>query len=337
MFEKIKALSRLNGISGDEDQVRNWIISQIAPYCQYQVDNLGNIICLKKGMIIPNKKLMISAHMDEVGLIVTNITEDGLLKFTTVGGVDDRVILGRAVSLYRSGLKGVIGTKAIHQQSGKERETAVKAEEMFIDIGASSKEEALEQVKPGDSVAFLGDCEEFGDGYLKGKALDDRIGCALLIQMIQSKLKYDTYFVFAVQEEIGLRGAKAAAYSVDPDLSIVVEATTAADLSDVPEEKKVCRLGQGAVVGFMDRSTIYNRELYDIAFALAHKYGIPCQTKTMVAGGNDAGAIHTTRGGVKTIAVSVPCRYLHSPYCVVKQEDVESTARMVQTLAENLL
>ena len=337
MFEKIKALSKLNGVSGDEDQVRNWIISQIAPYCQYQVDNLGNIICLKKGMIIPNKKLMISAHMDEVGLIVTNVTEDGLLKFATVGGVDDRVILGRAVNLYRSGLTGVIGTKAFHQQSSKERETTVKAEDMFIDIGASSKEEALEKVRLGDSVSFLGDCGEFGEGFLKGKALDDRIGCALLIKMIQSKLKYDTYFVFAVQEEIGLRGAKAAAYSVDPDLAIVVEATTAADLSGVPEEKKVCRLGQGAVVGFMDRGTIYNKELYDIAFALSHKYGIPCQTKTMVAGGNDAGAIHTSRGGVKTIAVSVPCRYLHSPYCVVKKEDVESTAKMVAALAENLL
>lgn len=337
MLKNIQTLSQLNGISGDESQVREYIISQIKDYCSYQVDSLGNLICFKKGMIIPSKRLLISAHMDEVGMIVTAVTEEGLLKFTTVGGIDQRVILGRAVSLYRTGTTGVIGTKAVHQQSAEERSNAVKPEDMFIDIGASSKEEALQLAQPGDSIAFLGECKEFGDGCLQGKALDDRIGCAVLIEMIQSKLKYDTYFLFAVQEEVGLRGAKAAAFAIEPDLAIVVEATTAADLSGIPEHKQVCRLGKGAVVGFMDRSTIYHKELYEITHALAEKYEVPCQTKSMVAGGNDAGAIHISGKGVKTIAVSVPCRYLHSPFCMVKKEDVDSVYKVVSMLAEYLL
>lgn len=336
MFEKIKILSQLNGISGDEDQVRGWIIEQIAPYCEYEIDNLGNLICFKKGMMTPEKKLMISAHMDEVGMIITGVTEDGLFKFTTVGGIDQRVILGRAVYLYRSGLTGVIGTKAVHQQTAEERKHSVKVEDMFIDIGVSSKEEALSKVKLGDSVAFYGEYDSFGEGYLRGKALDDRIGCAVMIEMIQSQLKYDTYFTFVVQEEVGLRGATVAAYTVNPDVAIVIEATTAADLSNVAEPKRVCALGKGAVVGFMDRSTIYHKDLYRMAFELSEELEIPCQTKTMVAGGNDAGAIHTAAGGVKTIAVSVPCRYLHSPFCVVKEEDVLSVANMVNALAEKM-
>lgn len=337
MFEKIKLLSQLNGISGDEDRVRDWIIEQIAPYCEYKIDPLGNLICFKKGMMTPEKKLMISAHMDEVGMIITDVTEEGLFKFTTVGGIDQRVILGRGVNLYRSGLTGVIGTKAVHQQTAEEKNRSVRVDEMFIDIGASSKEEALSQVKLGDSVAFYGECESFGDGYLRGKALDDRIGCAVMIEMMQSQLKYDTYFTFVVQEEVGLRGATVAAYTVAPDVAIVMEATTAADLSNVTGAKQVCALGKGAVVGFMDRATIYPKDLYQMAFSLAEEKGIPCQTKTMVAGGNDAGAIHTAAGGVKTLAVSVPCRYLHSPFCVVKEEDVVSVAKLVDALAEKIL
>lgn len=337
MISRIKALSQLNGISGDEDNVREWIISQIKDYCHYQVDNMGNLICFKKGLIIPSKRLMISAHMDEVGMIVTAVTEEGLLKFTTVGGIDQRVVIGRAVRLYRAGITGVIGTKAIHQQTESERKTPVKIEDMYIDIGAESKEEALNVIQLGDSISFIGDCFEFGDGCIQGKALDDRVGCAILIEMIQSKLKYDTYFTFVTQEEVGLRGGQTAAYNVEPDIAIVVESTTAADITDVPEHKQVCHLGKGAVIGFMDRSTIYNRELYDISYALGEKYEVACQTKTLVAGGNDAGAIQVSKGGVKTIAVSVPCRYLHSACCVMKTVDVQSTFKMVCLLAENLL
>ncbi|MBS1474271.1 MAG: M42 family metallopeptidase [Massilimaliae sp.] len=337
MWERIERYCRLNGVSGDEGLIRNAILEEVKAYCQYEIDAMGNLICFKKGMVTPDKKLMLCAHMDEVGFIITHVTEDGLLKFTTVGGIDSRVVLGRAVSLYRTGTTGVIGTKAIHQQTEKERETVVDVKDMFIDIGASSREEALGAVTPGDCAVFCTEFEEFGNGFVKGKALDDRIGCAVLVELIRSKLKFDTYFVFTTQEEVGLRGAKAAAYSVDPDFAVVVETTTAADLSGVSEQKQVCCLGKGAVVGFMDRAAIYDRDLYALSYKLAVEKKITAQTKTMVAGGNDAGAIQTSRGGTRTIAVSAPCRYLHSGVCTVKKDDVRSVLRLVHELAENIL
>ena len=233
---------------------------------------------------------MISAHMDEVGMIITSVTSDGMLRFAPVGGIDSRVLIGRSV-LVGEKMYGVIGTKAVHLQSPEERKTAVKSDDLFIDIGAIDKEDALKHISLGESVCFDSPFVSFGNGFLKGKAIDDRFGCALMIRMIQSDLEYDTTFVFCVQEEVGLRGAKAAAYTVNPDFAIVCEATTAADVADVPDNKKVCKLGNGAVVSYMDHRTVYDKELYDLAFSTAQEHQIACQTKTMVAGGNDAGAI----------------------------------------------
>lgn len=178
MMEQIKALASISGISGEEDAVRAYIEEQLNGICTMHVDALGSLICEKPGKPAP-KKLMIAAHMDEVGLIVTHITEEGYLKFTTVGGIDRRVILGRSVYLSKTGHRGVIGTKAMHQQTADERGKSVAVEDMFLDVGASSKEEAETIAMPGDPVVFLGECRAFGHGYLKGKALDDRIGCAL--------------------------------------------------------------------------------------------------------------------------------------------------------------
>ena len=228
---------------------------------------------------------MLSAHMDEVGLIVTHITDEGLLKFTTVGGIDKRVLCGKQVWI--NGHYGVIGGKPIHLMKGDEREKAVPVEELSIDIGAGSKEEAEQAVSLGDVAGFVSTFDQEGN-KIRGRALDDRVGCTILIDLIKRSLPYDMTFVFCVQEEIGLRGARTAAYSVNPQAAIVVESTTAADIAGVEEGKEVCRLGDGPVVPFMDRSTIYDREYYQLAFALAEKEKIPCQTKRAVAGGNDA-------------------------------------------------
>lgn len=333
----LEQLCALHGVSGDEDAVRRFLTAQIDGHCSWRIDQMGNLICEKKGRQTPAKKLMISAHMDEVGMMVTEITEDGYLKFTTIGGIDQRVVLGRAVRLCRSGLVGVIGTKAMHQQSAEERGKAVSISQLVIDIGACSKEEAEQHVTLGDTVAFESAFEVFGDGFLKAKALDDRAGCMVLVQLLQEEAEYDFTATFVVQEEVGLRGAKTAAYTVNPDVAIVLETTTAADISGVSGEKQVCKLGEGAVVGFMDRATIYPREQYAKAFALAKAHDIPCQTKTMVAGGNDAGAIHTTRGGVPTLAVSFPCRYLHSATCVIQQKDYDSVLSLTRLLAEEFV
>lgn len=331
MIERLRELCQLNGTSGDESRVREYIMSRITAD-EITVDNLGNLIVFKKGKKAPKNKIMYAAHMDEVGFMITDITEDGFLHFDAVGGINPEVVLGRAFRL-ENGASGVVGTKAVHQQSTEERKTIPEIKDMLLDIGASSAEEAERLAPRGSTAYFDADFFEFGDGFVKGKAIDDRAGCLIMVDMINSKLPYDTWFVFTVQEEVGTRGAKAAAFSVAPDIAIVLEATTACDISGVSGAKKVCELGKGAVVSYMDRGTVYDRELYSLAFETAEKAGIPVQTKTLVAGGNDSGAIHVSAGGVRTCAVSVPCRYLHSPSCVIKMSDFYA----VRSLAEKLL
>lgn len=331
----LKEICLLNGTSGREEKVREYIISKLPENCEYTVDPLGSIICNVKGKKKAENKVMISAHMDEVGFIITYITDDGYLKFDAVGGIDERVVFGRSVVL-ESGVKGVIGAKAIHQCSSDERSTVPKQSEMFIDIGANDKKEAEKYVSLGDAAYFASDYVEFGNGFVKAKALDDRAGCQTIINLINSEPEYDFTACFLVQEEIGTRGAAAAAYTVAPDYAIVLECTTAADLPDTAENKKVCRLGKGAVVSFMDRGTVYDRELYKKAFKIAEENNIPVQTKTVVAGGNDAAAIHKSGKGVKTAAISVPTRYIHSPSSVAKLSDIESVERLAKLLLEDL-
>lgn len=332
MFEHLKTLCELNGTSGREDKVREYIIEQIKDKAGYSVDKLGNIIAFKKGNAVPKNKIMLDAHMDEVGLIVTSVQSDGTLTFAEVGGIDPSVVIGRQVTI--NDLYGVIGAKAVHNLSSEEREKTPEMDSLYIDIGAADREEAEKYVSLGDCAYFVSEYTEPGNNTIMAKAIDDRFGCALMIDMIQSELPYDMYFTFTVQEEIGLRGAKAAAYTVNPDIAIVIESTTAADIDSVPEAKQVCHLGRGAVVSFMDRSTMYDKQLYDIAFAQSAEKNIPCQTKTTIAGGNNSGAIHTSRGGIKTIAVSAPCRYLHSPSCVVNKNDLKACYDMVNAIIE---
>lgn len=330
----LQDLCNCNGISGYEDAVREYILTQITPYVtDLQIDPLGNIIAFKKGTARATTDLMLSAHMDEVGLLVTYITEDGKLKFTTVGGIDKRILIGKHVMV--GTIPGVIGAKPIHLLKGDEKGTTVELDDLFIDIGAATKEEALAVISPGDPVFFTSIWDTSG-GKIKAKAIDDRAGCAILIHMIQQPLDYDMTFVFCVQEEIGLRGAKVAAYSVDPQAAIVIESTTAADMPGVSGEKQVCCVGDGPVISYMDRATIYDKEYYELAFALAKANQIPCQTKRMIAGGNDAGAIHTSRNGVRTIAISLPCRYLHSPVGLIAQSDFHHAQTLILSLANSI-
>lgn len=324
----------INGASGSEDAVRRYIIENIRDKADYKVDRLGNIIAFKKGRKVPKNKIMLDAHMDEVGLIITSVQSDGTLTFSEVGGIDPSVVIGRQVTVGNNALNGVVGAKAVHNLSPDEREKTPEIDSLYIDIGAADREEAEKYVRPGEYVYFVSAYEELGKDTIKAKAIDDRFGCALLISMINSEQPYDLYFTFTVQEEIGLRGAKTAAYSVDPDVAIVVEATTAADIDGVLENKKVCCLGSGAVVSFMDKSTMYDRELYNIAFEQAAEKNIPCQTKTVIAGGNNSGAIHVSRSGVRTLAVSAPCRYLHSPSCVVNRNDLTACRSLIGAIIE---
>lgn len=332
----VKLLEKLctcDGISGDEDNIRKLIVNEIRPYADSIItDNLGNLIVHKSGRKRAKSKLMISAHMDEVGLMVTDITLDGFLKFDEVGGIDRRILPGKCVTVGKNKINGVIGIKPIHLSKGDESSRIPELSEMYIDIGADSSENALENVKIGDSINFVTDFN-VGDVVITSKALDDRFGCLVLIEMIKSELEYDTEFVFAVQEEVGLRGAKVAAYTVDPEFALVIETTTASDIAEVDKNKQVCNLSQGAVISVMDRRTIYDKDMVSLAFDCAEKIGVKAQYKCAVAGGNDAGVIHSSRSGVRTLAVSLPCRYLHAPNCVVNKEDCKNMLKLVSKLA----
>lgn len=335
MINLLKELCLINGISGDEGKVREFIISKIKGKCEYRVDALGNIIAFKKGLKKPDKKLMISAHMDEVGMIVTSMRFDGTLSVAPVGGVNASAVLGRSVTVGEN-IHGVIGSKAVHNLTEDEKKTAISFEKLYVDIGTKNKKETEDIVSFGDSVYFNSDFIELGDKCLKGKAIDDRFGCAVMMMLIDSELPYDCWFTFVVQEEVGLRGSKTAAFSVEPDYAIVLEATTAADIPDVTDEKKCCSLGNGAVVSFMDRSTIYDKELYTLSKNIAKKNNIGWQTKTMIAGGNDSGAIHISKCGVRTISISVPCRYLHTPVCVINKSDAECCYQLTEKMIEGI-
>lgn len=332
----LKDLCLLNGTSGDETSVRDYIINEIKDYCTYEVDNLGSVIAYKKGKKKPNKTVSINAHMDEVGFIITGITSDGYLRFAPVGGIDTKVCLDRAVTVGENRINGVIADKAYHLLEDSEKDKAPSFDKLLIDIGANSETEAQSVVSLGEFAYFESDYTELGNGYIKAKALDDRIGCMLMIELIKSELEYDTVFCFNVQEEVGLRGSKCTSFAVGADVSIVLEATTAGDLDGVEGADRVCVLGNGGVVSFMDNRTIYDRELYKLAMNTAKENNIPVQTKTAVAGGNDAGSIQTSGKGAKVMALSLPCRYIHSPSSVVKQSDIDNTRKLLKEILKKI-
>lgn len=330
----LKDLCLLNGTSGREEAVRNYIIEKIKDKCEYSVDALGSVIAFKKGKKAHDKKVLVAAHTDEVGFIITDITDDGYLRFAPVGGIDAAVVIGRRVDI--NGIKGVVGAKAVHLLSDDEKKNEPAFDKLAIDIGAADKAEAEKAVSLGDCAYFASDYCEFGDGFIKSKALDDRIGCMLMIELINSDLEYDTYFCFNVQEEVGLRGSGCSAYAVKPDVAVILESTTAADIDGVTGGDKCCVLGKGPVVSFMDGRTIYDKQIFDLAFEVAKENNIKIQTKTKIAGGNDAGAIQKSGAGCRVAAVSLPCRYIHSGSSVVKIGDIEETRRFLPLFLSKL-
>lgn len=331
MRELLKRLCLADGVSGGENNIAEIIKQEITGYADFHTDGIGNIIAFKKGRKPAKNVLMIDAHTDEVGMIITSVTQDGFLKFETVGGINSSALLCRAVTI-EGKVNGIIGTKPVHLCTGDEKETPPKEDSLYIDIGAASKEEALSKVCIGDLATFKSDFTPMGENCIKSKALDDRVGCAILISLLKKEAEYDFYATFTVQEEVGCRGARVAAFAVDPRFAICLEATTAADIADVPEESRVCALSGGAAVSFMDRSTLYDRKLYVSAL----NSGIKSQSKSAVAGGNNSGAIHLSREGVRTLAVSVPCRYIHSASCVCSIKDIESAMELTEYMCNKI-
>ena len=334
MLDCLRRLCEVPAVSGREDQLAETILREISPFAECTRDNLGNIRAFKAGRNRPKLKVMLDAHMDEVGLIITNVNDDGYLLFDTVGGIDPSVIFGTRVRIGET--VGVIASTPVHLLSEDERLKTPKSDQLVIDIGANSKEDALAVIHIGDVAVFDVSFSEFGQGLVKSRALDDRAGCAVLIELIKRELPCDMYFCFTVQEEVGLRGAQTSAFHIAPDAAIVVEATFAADVPGIPAEQQVCRLGGGTAVSFMDNGTVYDRELYDLAFTVAKENGLSAQPKAVAAGGNNSGAIHTALGGVRTVALSVPCRYIHSQRSVISLNDLQNTAELTFHLASRM-
>ena len=327
-------LSALSGVSSWEDEVRDFLKAEAAPYAQeIRTDALGNLIVFKKGAKAAGNKLLLCAHMDEVGLMVRHITDDGYLKFDTVGSIDRRVLLGKPVLVGPDRLPGVIGLKAYHLVSRDEEKNVPKLNDYYIDIGAKNREEAEKRVSLGDVAVFTTQPELFGDGLLKGKALDDRIGCAVLLTLLKEELPMDCTFVFTAQEEVGTRGAFGAAFS---ELALVVEGTTAADLPDSAPHQKVCALGKGAVLTFMDRGSIADRGLFERLRALAEENKIPWQLKQFVSGSNDAAAIQRTKAGVRTAVLSAPVRYVHAPASLACISDLDAVLNLARALIHDV-
>lgn len=322
MLDTIKMLCNTDGVSGTEDAVRDKIISLIDGYCEYRTDSLGNLLCFKKGKKTAKSRILFSAHMDEVGFIVEGITPDGFLKLKAVGGILDSALYSRVLRT-ADGKRCVLGGKTYHLIRGKDAEKEfIPLSSLYGDIGASSREEAEKHVMPGDTLAFDTETGDFGENKLAGKALDDRVGCGIMTDMIRSDLEYDAYFNFTVCEEVGLIGAGPAAFSVNPDYAIVLEGTTAADLYGSEGCARVTVQGEGVAISFADRATVYDRDLFELAKSTAEQNGIACQVKSAVAGGNDAGSIHKTGNGVHTAAFSVPARYIHTSLSTVDTRDI---------------
>ncbi len=318
----LKELTCLSGPSGVEDCVRDFVFDKIKNKCdEIYTDIIGNLIAVNRCGKSNAKKLMVSAHLDEVALIITKITDDGFLKFDTLGGIDTSVLVSKKVLVGTNALHGVIGAKAIHLQKKSERGKGIEIDELYIDIGAKNKKDAEKRVSLGDYAVFDSEYVEFGDGFIKAKALDDRVGCDILIDLADKRFDYDLYLVFTAQEETGLRGAQIAVKRINPDFALVLETTACADTFGAEEKDFSTVSGGGVVVGIADRATYYNKEVLKNIVEVAKKHNIPYQHKKTVSGGNDAGAIHTACGGIKTITLSVPTKYIHSPSSVIKKSD----------------
>ena len=349
-IELLRKLCLAFGPTGCEEDVADEIVRQLEGTTDAEITRVrcGNVYAVLPGEAPAGqtkKKVMISAHTDEVGFMVTSIDSDGYLKFATVGGIDARVLCGRHVVFKgRDGdVAGVIASKAIHHQTPEERKTATKIKSMYVDIGATSKEDAEKYVSVGDFGTFDSEFVLFGEEnkYMKCKAIDDRLGCAVIIETLRrlkcedKKLPFDLICAFTVREEIGRSGAQIAAQTFEPDYAVVLESTAIADLPDVPANSRVSDVGEGGVISVADRSTIYDRDFVNGAMSIAAGQGIKAQIKRYVSGGNDAGHIHKAAGGCKALAISAPTRYLHSASCVAAVSDYFAIRDLVAALLGN--
>ena len=337
--EYLRKFCECDGVSGyeheGEDCIANLIIEKIRPDCdEAYIDRAGNIIALKKGRESGGQKLLFAAHMDEVGFAVKYINDDGTLLFDDIG-ISPSAMPCRYVRIGENKVPGIIGMTPVHLVSRAEREKPVSADSLYIDIGAKSREEAEKLVSLGDCAAFGGEYEFLSERRVRSKAIDDRIGCAILCRLIAESTahKNDIYFAFTVGEELGTLGACAAANEIKPDLVFVVEATTASDIPGCEGRDRVCSLGMGAAVPTMDGGTSYDKALGESVRLLAKENGVAVQNKLKVAGGTDARTFQRASGGARVLGLALPCRYIHTASCVADVGDMRELERLLRLIA----
>ncbi|MBT3287856.1 MAG: M42 family metallopeptidase [Victivallales bacterium] len=332
----LETLSNAFGPSGCETEVRVAIREAIQDHVDdLQVDHLGNLIACQKGTT-SDLTVMVAAHMDEVGFMITSADDSGMLRFTIVGGIDHRVLPAERVLVGPDKIPGVIAIKPVHKTTPDERGKVVNADQLAIDIGAKNKGEAEGAAKKGDYGVFATTFRDMGDTVC-GKAFDDRAGCAVLVELIK-RGPYPFTFrpVFTTMEEIGLRGARVAGFAVNPDAAFVLEGTICDDSPKERDESPTTELGKGPAISLADPSTIADRRLVKLLLETADIEGIPCQFKQPGKGGTDAGAIHLAREGVPAITISVPCRYIHSPVSLLHKRDFAQTVDLLAAAMKRL-
>lgn len=320
----LKKLSEINSVSGNESEIRNFIIEEIKPFVDdIKVDRIGNIIAYKSGKT-DNSKVMISAHIDEVGLIVNSINSEGLLGFTLVGDIDSRILISKPVLVGENHIKGVIGAKPIHLQKNAERKKSLDYTELYIDIGTSNKEASEKLVSIGDYVSFKSEYVEFGKNLIKGKALENRAGCEILINKIKEDSEISFYAVFSVMKEIGIFGGRPATYSIKPDVNIILDSSL---------EKK---LGEGPVLSFMEQGAYFNRKLTKEIINISKQKNIPHQLCGFDDSVSDACKVQTSGSGSRAIKISIPCNYKSSPVTIINKDDLKSTSKLLDEVVNSI-
>jgi len=337
----LEELSNAFGPSGCESEVRKVLIPVLRDRVDdLMIDALGNLIAFKRGTAPePRLKVMLDAHTDEVGLMITRLDKNGLLGFRAVGGIDERLLLAKGVLIGERRLPGVIIAPPVHLSKPEERKKVIPIEQMAIDVGASSRDEAQGLVQVGDYATFDTRFEVLTrDGLrtVKGKAFDDRIGCAVAAAVVEGEYEADLYLSFSAQEEVGLRGARVAAFRIEPDLAFALEGTICDDMPKDKDVSPTTELGKGPAITVMDRSFIADKRLVQLLVDQAQALDIPVQFKQPGMGGTDAGAIHLSRTGVPSVALSVPCRYIHSPVSVASLEDFDHTVALLRASLQAL-
>ncbi|MFA5101113.1 MAG: M42 family metallopeptidase [Candidatus Omnitrophota bacterium] len=336
----LKKILEASGISGYEKEIAKIMKDELKKVCDaVEIDTFGNVIARKgKG----KKKIMLAAHMDEIGLLVKYITKDGYLNFIKVGGIDDRILLGQKVIVkgVNGDVHGIIGCKPVHLQREEERKQPVKYQDMFIDIGAKTREDAEKRVAVADAVIFDTGCGQLHGNLYYGKAIDNRIGCYALIKIMEKmRVPAEVYAVATVQEEVGLKGARTASFKIDPQFAIAIDTTVAGDTPGIKETESALKLGAGVAITVIEaagRGVIVSEQVRELFMDAAKKNKIKYQLDVIEGGMTDGAIIYMNREGIPTGVLSIPTRYVHAPTGVYSMDDVSSTIELAKAVIEKV-